>query len=969
MAGTLLAFFCMFVRHLVVFAALGSAALLTACGAGSGRFTGTDVQVSGIGPSAPLNGGDPIVFTMTVTNAGDFDAEELLIRNATTQVSPASVRISCTASGGAVCPESTGSSMNVSKLPRNGVLVFNITGTLNAGASGDVTNTMTVTADSVDSNGDNNTLTVTATTASNDVAVTTSAPFGPLVSSSAVYTALITNAGPDTANNVVLTTSVSTDVVFDPAAISCVPTAGASAPVLQPDGTLLVASLPFNAVLTCSVPVTLLPATNGFAIVNMIATGIGDSRPSNNTGTASVSATLVNDLQVVGTAPAGPLTSANATFTMTISNFGPAAAADVVVTNLLGPNLTADGPITCTATGGAVVPALRPDGTLLSPMIPLNGVLTCSIPVVVAAGNTGSVYDTLTVSNCCDVLHPGDNTATAVVSTTLSNNLTVTANPGPPATPGGGSATFTFLVGNSGPSTAFDVTLSNALSPNLSLSAPISCAASAGAAPTTLVGGVLTSASIPVGGLLTCSVPVTVTAGANGNVFSTLTASAASDQKTGDNSGTAVTLAVSSDLGVSQTGPAQIAAGSPATFDGFVVNPNGQGTATNVVITWNASGPPGTTFTPSCVATGGATCPSTLGATMTLPFLIPGGQLHFSFVATTSSTDRGAITSTLSVASDGDPNLTNNTKVTTITAVDGRNGSYLVFAADGQPNYSLALAFNDDASSGTYTMTTAGGSAPFSFALDPVSGDYVVAGSGARFRVAQDILVGNHDFGSGLVPYVAARSFASVLATIAGIYDLATRNLPVAGPATTHAGTAVISGNTLSICQSDTPATVAAVVACDPAARKDYALSLNGTTFTAQGSGDSFTFKAANIGATKVLLSAGMAGDGSQQLRIGVPDSTVGLIPAVLRGPDTAGNYQQITLTTTASGSNYVTSAPVVSAALVRVNLSIAGPFGMLTGPRSTDGAAIYVMEAAPLAVTIGGIGTPASGFLQVAVP
>jgi hypothetical protein len=41
----------------------------------------------------------------------------------------------------------------------------------------------------------------------------------------------------------------------------------------------------------------------------------------------------------------------------------------------------------------------------------------------------------------------------------------------------------------------------------------------------------------------------------------------------------------------------------------------------------------------------------------------------------------------------------------------------------------------------------------------------------------------------------------------------------------------------------------------------------------------------------------------------------------------------------------------------------------MLTGPRSTDGAAIYVMEAAPLAVTIGGIGTAASGFLQVAVP
>lgn len=960
----------MLIRRLVVCVALGSALLLTACGAGSGRFTGTDVQVTGIGPSAQLNGGDPIVFTMTVTNAGDFDAEDVLIRNTTSQVSPASVRISCTAFGGAVCPPSTGSSMNVSTLPRNGVLVFNITGTLNAGASGAVTDTMTVTADSVDPDSGNNTLTVTATTTSNDVAITAAAPFGPLVTSPAVYTMLVTNAGPDAANDVVLTTSVSTDLSFSPADISCVPTAGASVPVLQADGTLLVATLPLNAVLTCSVPVTLLPAINGFAIVNMTATGIGDSRPSNNTGSASVSATLVNDLEVVGTAPVGPLTSANATFTMAISNLGPAAAPNVVITNVLGPNLTAGGPIACTSTGGAVVPTLQPDGTLLSPLIPLNGVLTCSIPVVVSAGNTGSVFDTLTVSNCCDILRPSNNTATAVVSTTLGNNLTVTANPGPGSTPGGGSTTFTFLVGNSGPSTAFNVSLSNALSPNLTLSAPVSCAPSAGAAAATLVGGVLTSASIPPGGLLTCSVPVTVTAGANGNVFSTFTASAAGDQRTSDNSGTAVTLAVSSDVGVSQTGPAQIAAGNPATFDGFVVNPTGQGTATNLVITWNTSGPPGTTFAPSCLATGGATCPSVLGQTMTLPFLVAGGQLRFSFVATTSATDRGPITSTLSVASDGDPNLGNNAATTTITAVDGRNGSYLVFAADGQPNYSLALAFNDDATSGTYTMTTAGGSAPFSFALDPGgSGDFVVAGSGARFRIAQDIVVGNHNFGSGLVPYVAARSFTSLLGTIAGTYDLATRNVPTAGAATTHAGTAVISGNTLSICQSDTPATVAAVVACDPAARKDYFVSVNGTTFTAQGSGDSFTFQAANIGATKVLLSVGVASDGSQQLRIGVPDSTVGLIPAVLRGADTAGNFQQITLTTTTTGSNYVTSAPVVSAALARVNLSIAGPFGMLTGPRSTDGAAIYVMEAAPLAVTIGGVGTAASGYLQVAVP
>lgn len=963
-------------RGLVTAATLGFALLIAGCGGGSGR-SGTDLVVTGVGPSAQLNGGDLAVFVMTITNAGQYTANNLSIRNSTIQISQPTLLISCTASGGAVCPSVMGATMTAPSMPAGASLVFQVSGNTNVGASGTISDIMSVQSDTNEVDANNNTATVSGSVVSNDVTVTGTAPAGPLVDGPATFTMVVTNTGPNTALNVGLVTTASTNVTVVPAAIVCTPTLGAIAPTLQADGiTLLSPSIPLNGVLTCIVPVTVAQATNGFALVTMTATTLGDSRTSNNAGTASVQATLVNDLGVTGS---GALVNELATFTMVVSNAGPSTATSVVITNTLGTNLTYAGAITCVSSlEGAVPPALQSSTTtvitLLAASIQLGETLTCSVPAAVPVGTSGIVSNTMALSTTDDP-KTGNNSATAFVSAALTNNVSVVAETAAVTVPGGFPTTFKFDLGNTGPSTAFNVGLTNTLSSNLSYTGPVTCTSNGGSvppAPFTISGPTATGVapSILVSDAFVCSVPVMVTAGTNGTVASTFVATSTFDTLNLNNTATASTLAASADLGVSQTAPATVAAGSPTTFTATVANPRGGGTATNLVIAWTYTLPStGTNIVfaaPTCVATGGATCPTVLGSSMTVPNLLTGASLVFTFVANTTSTDRGQISNTVSVSADGDSNSANNIAITTGSVVDSRNGTYSVFAADGK-SYSLSIDF--DAAS--YTMSGNGQTGPLSFAL--VNGDYVVSGN-ARFRLAQDLIVGGHNFGNGVLPFVAARSFVTSVAQIAGSYDLATRNVPASGAPATHAGTALVNGNTLSVCQSDT-AQVAVVRNCDPASLKTYSLSVSGNGFTGiSGTGEIFSFSVVNTGAAKVLLSAGTVPDGtSQQFRIGLVDSTGGLTygPAAL-GPSTTGDWVTIALTN-ASPPSYAASGSTTadSASLVAINSG--GPFSMVTGTSTTFSASLYVMQASPLIVVVGSSGfggsTAASGLLQIALP
>jgi uncharacterized repeat protein (TIGR01451 family) len=959
------------IRRLASSAVLATALALAACGAGSGR-SGTDLAVTGSLATPVLLGGDPVVFVMTVTNRGEFEATGVQIRNATLQVSQSGLSITCSASGGATCPAATGPTMEVPVLPRGGRLDFEVRSTLNVGASGTFSNTMVVTADTTDIDSGNNSATVSGTVTSNDVAITATAPPGPLVAPAATFTMVVDNAGPDTARDVLLTTTASANLVFVPADVACVTDGGAEAPLPQTDGSLLVPSVPAGAQLVCSVPVVVVAGTSGVAVVSMTAASAGDGRAGNDTGTASVSATLVNDVSVTGTAPPGPLLEGPAVFTMVVANAGPAQADDVRLTTTASANLSlSPAAISCVGQGGAQAPTLQDDGSLLSAAIPAGAQLDCSIPVTVARGTSGQAVVSMTASAAGDQ-RPGNDTATVSVSATLVSDLNVAGSAAATSVPGGGATSFTFVVGNSGPATAFDVEVANVLGSGLSAAGAVSCSASGGATvPVPTVDGTLVASALPVGGVLTCTVPVTVDAGASGPVGTTFSASTEGETRPFDNTVTVTTVAVSTDLVVSQSGADEAPAGRAFAFVARINNA-GPGPVRDLRIDWTRDAATGIVFeTPTCRASAGAVCPAVIGPTMTVQTLESGRTLEFTFDVSTALDFRGEVSNTVAISAAGDTNPDNNEATATTRVVDPRNGSYEVFAADGR-GYDLVVDFDG----GRYTMSGNGDSVTRSFTGDASdtgdTGEFVVQGN-ERFRVATDLLVGGHDFGNGVLPYVAARSFAGSLAALAGSYNLATRIVGADGGARTLPGTAVISGNTLSVCESDT-AEVPVVRLCPAGARKDYLnLALDGSVVTGiAGDGEAIRFSVAGSGGAKFLFSVGPTAPDAQRVRYGVVDSTGGLTfgPAQ-SGASTTGDWVTLTVVDGSPVTYTVTGGAAPDGGdLTPVN-PVGGPFSMLTGLSGAYGGQVLLLQSFPLQILVGGApaASPASGLLQLTLP
>lgn len=405
------------------------------------------------------------------------------------------------------------------------------------------------------------------------------------------------------------------------------------------------------------------------------------------------------------------------------------------------------------------------------------------------------------------------------------------------------------------------------------------------------------------------------------------------------------------DLSVSQVGPPTVAAGSNATFSVVVAN-GGRSAATSVTINQTVS--PAFATSVTCTPSFGATCPANLGPSMTLPSLDPGRWLTLTYAVAVPLGTRGDVTSNVAVTAVAESNLTNNSVSTTTVAVDERSGTYKTYAADGRL-YDLTIDFD----AGQYTMAGNGQSWQRSFA--PGNGEYIVAGT-SRLRVAEDLVVGSHDFGAGPTPYVAARRFATTI--VDGVFDLATRNVAADGTASTHPGTARITGNVLSVCQTDSG--VEAAQNC-PVVLTSYLLTINGDVVTGVDANNAvFTFQLARSGGSVILLSAAPAADGTQQFRIGLQESA-GLSWGTLFGPTSTGDWVMMVLDS--ANISYAVLGAFTNDQAGLQKISNGGPFAMMSGKRLSDSADIFVMQATPLAVMIGAFDGTANGTLQVAVP
>ncbi len=282
---------------LAALAALGMAA----CGGGgdsSGSTeapapsdNGSSVSVLAVASSAAVPSGTSTTIDLTVANAGPNAATNVALSRTLASALTAG-NVTCTATGGATCPANvSGPTISIGTLPANGGLLFSILATVTAGASGDLANAASVSA-SNDRSSVDNTTTFKVKAYSADVSVSATNPNSPVVGGgTATYTMALDNAGPDTAQDVRLTSSLDAGQTLR--TITCTASVGAVCPsLLGPSFT--VPTLPAGTRLTFAVSTNVASGSLGTNNATMTASAAGDAASTNDAATASTVAVAAN---------------------------------------------------------------------------------------------------------------------------------------------------------------------------------------------------------------------------------------------------------------------------------------------------------------------------------------------------------------------------------------------------------------------------------------------------------------------------------------------------------------------------------------------------------------------------------------------------------------------------------------------------------------------------------------------------
>jgi uncharacterized repeat protein (TIGR01451 family) len=311
---------------------------------------------------------------------------------------------------------------------------------------------------------------------------------------------------------------------------------------------------------------------------------------------------------------------ATITYTQTLTNNGPDAAANAHLTELIGSGATFQS-VVAPAGFSCTTPAVGGTGTITCTIASLANGGSASFTVVVNVTAVSGVI-TNTVSGSSDAFDNALANNSAVATTTItpppSADLGVTkSTPTTNAAPGA-AVTYTIVVTNHGPDAATSVTMTDTLPASLkfaSISAPagFSCTTPAIGSTGTIT---CTAASLANGASATFTLGATSASNASGSIANTASVSGTpNDPSSGNNGATATYISGSADLGLSGTATRN---GGTITYV-FTVTNSGPDGASNVVFTdtlppsllfgsitapgWNCTTPPaGTTGTITCTA-------------------------------------------------------------------------------------------------------------------------------------------------------------------------------------------------------------------------------------------------------------------------------------------------------------------------------------------------------------------------------
>ena len=604
----------------------------------------------------------PIAYTITVNNGGPSAAVNVTL---TDPLPPGTTFLSLTSPGGWSCTTpAVGAGGTVTCTIASlslgpGVYTLNVT---SPATPANITNTATVSSVSENTPGDESASANTSVGFAN-LSVTKTGPATADASAPIAYTITVNNGGPSAAVNVTLTDPLPPGTTFvsltSPGGWSC------TTPAVGAGGTVscTIASLPLGPAaftLTVTSPATPSNITNTATV-----TSAGESAPGNESASANTSAGFAN-LSMTKTGPPTATAGAPISYSITATNNGPSAAANVTISDPLPAGTTF---VSLTSPGGwsCTTPAVGAGGTVTCtmasmPLGPAAFTLNVTAPLV-----STTITNTATVTSAGESA-PGDESAS--VNTSIGVVVVTVSKTGPATADVSAPISYSITVTNNGPGPALNVTLTDALPAGttfLSLTSPggWSCTT-----PAVGAGGTVTCsiASMPLGPAaftLDVTAPATPSIIAN-NVSVTSTSGGIPPPMPPP---AVVTRVGFANLSVTKTGPATANASAPIAYTITVTN-GGPYAASTVSLTDPL--PPGVTFvslsspagwsctTPAVGAGGTVTCTIASLATGTYPFTL----------SVTSPAAPGPISNTATVASTNE-DVPGNESATTPTTIGG----------------------------------------------------------------------------------------------------------------------------------------------------------------------------------------------------------------------------------------------------------------------------------------------------------
>jgi len=550
----------------------------------------SDLSIIKSGP-ATVNAGSQVSYTLLVTNNGPDTANNVVAEDSI----PAGLTFNSGASDSACVQQGTDILCNNLTLAngasRNYTVVFDVPGNYTCG--GTINNSASVSTSSTDPVPANNqsgpvTTTVQCPLPQADLSIIKSGPTTVNAGSSVSYTLLVTNNGPDTANNVVAEDSIPAGLTFNSGASDndCIQQ---GSDILCNNLTLANgASRSYTVVFDVPGNYTCGGTINNSASVSTSST---DPVPANNQSgpvTTTVNCPVAQaDLTVTKSGPANVNQGSTVSYVLTAINLGPDSATNVVVSDPIPAGLVFN--------AGLSDPACVQQGTdiLCDNLSLANGAsraytVVFDVPQTVACNsvipNGASVSTSTTDPNSA-------NNQSSIVNTTVlcpvnQSDLSITKI-GPATAQKGGTITYTLTATNHGPDTANNVVVADTTPVGLIFNAGLSDPACVLQGPDVLCNNVSLVSGQSVSYIVVFDVQQTAIC--NQNIDNQASVSTSStDLNPVNNTSQLISTIVQcpvlgADLSIVKTGPATAPQNGTVTYSLTATN-HGPDTAQNVVV-------------------------------------------------------------------------------------------------------------------------------------------------------------------------------------------------------------------------------------------------------------------------------------------------------------------------------------------------------------------------------------------------